>query len=100
MAGAGVAALLMPITMVLTSIGPAAGWIDADRLHGMLSNPFVRVYLFVLISLSLFHAAHRLRFVLIDLGLKPARAAVAVLCYGSALVGTAFAAVFALRFWP
>ena len=73
MGGAGIAALLMPITIFLTSVAVAAGWLTEQRLWNLLGNPLARVYLFVLISLSLFHAAHRLRFVLIDLGLKAAR---------------------------
>jgi fumarate reductase subunit D len=100
MAGAGVAALLMPATIVITSIGVALGWIDEEGLWRLLRSPWVRAYLFVLISLSLFHAAHRLRFVLVDLGLKAIRSAIAVVCYASAVVGTVLAAVLALRLWP
>jgi fumarate reductase subunit D len=100
MAGAGVAAYLMPITILITSVGVARGWLDETGLRNLLANPFVRVFLFVLIFLPLFHAAHRLRFILIDLGLKAARDFIAVLCYGSAIVSTLVAAVVALRIWP
>lgn len=96
-AGAGVSALLMPATIVVTSIAVAAGWIDEERLRALLGNTWVRVYLAVLISLSLFHAVHRIRFVLVDLGLKAIRGPIAVLCYGSALAGTAAALMFLLR---
>jgi fumarate reductase subunit D len=99
MAGAGVSALLMPATIVITSLGVALGWIDEEGLWRLLHNPWVRVYLFILISLSLFHAAHRLRFVLVDLGLKAIRNLIALVCYGSAIVGTVLAAVLALRPW-
>src|SRR5438132_1251609 len=100
MAGAGVAALLMPATILITSVAVALGWIDEGSLWRLLANPFVRLYLFVLISLALFHAAHRLRFILIDLGLKAARNVIAVLCYASAIVGTLLAALLTLRLWP
>ena len=100
MAGAGVAALFMPATIFLTSIGVVLGWIDEEGLTRLLRSPWVRAYLFVLISLSLFHAAHRLRFVLVDLGLKAIRNLVAVVCYTSAIVGSVLAAVLALRLWP
>jgi fumarate reductase subunit D len=100
MAGAGVAAYLMPATILVTSLGVATGWVTEDHLKHLLSNPLVRLYVFLLIFLPLFHAAHRLRFILIDLGLKAARDAIAVLCYGSAIVGTLVAAIVALRIWP
>jgi fumarate reductase subunit D len=97
MAGAGLAAFFMPATIFLTSIAVAAGWLDEDRLWRLLNNPFVRLYVFLLIALPLFHAAHRLRFILVDLGLKAAHKIIAVLCYGSAIVGTVLAALLALH---
>jgi len=96
-AGAGVSALLMPVTIILTSLAVAFGWIDADRMWTLLHHPLARIFLFVLISLSLFHAVHRIRFILVDLGLKQARQAIAVLCYGSAIVGTLLAFFLVLR---
>jgi fumarate reductase subunit D len=52
------------------------------------------------ISLPLFHWAHRFRYILEDLGGKPLRSIIAVACYGSAMVGTLLAAVLVLRLWP
>ena len=97
-AGGMVAALLMPITILLTSIGVAAGWVTENHLRSLLANPLARLYLFVIISLPLFHWAHRFRFTLVDLGLKSARGIIAVLCYGSAICGTILAAFFLVRF--
>ena len=54
----------------------------------VLCQPLVKVYLFVLIALPLYHCFHRLRFILEDLGIHGFRAPIAVLCYGSAIVGT------------
>lgn len=97
-AGAGISALLMPITIFLTSLGVRPfGFLDEQRLWTVLHHPLTRICLFVLISLSLFHAVHRFRFILIDLGLKAARNAIAVICYGSAVVGTLVAAVLLLH---
>jgi fumarate reductase subunit D len=53
----------------------------------------------VLISLPLFHWAHRFRFTLVDLGLKAAKGPIAIFCYGSALAGTVIAAFVLLRIW-
>jgi fumarate reductase subunit D len=95
--GGLLSALLMPITLVLTSLAVAFGWIDAERMYGLMHHPLVRIYLFVLISLSLFHALHRIRFLLVDFGLKQAREAIAVVCYGSAIVGSIIALFLVLR---
>jgi fumarate reductase subunit D len=96
-AGGMVAALLMPVTVLLTSLGVALGWLTEDRLRALLANPLVRLYLFVLIALPLFHWAHRFRFTLVDLGLKSLHGVLAVLCYGSAIIGTVLAAVLLIR---
>jgi fumarate reductase subunit D len=97
-AGGMVAALLMPITIILTSITVAAGWITEQKLFDLLAHPLTKLYLFVLIAFPLFHWAHRFRFTLVDLGLKSARSAIAVLCYGSAILGSILALVFLFRY--
>ena len=94
------AAFLMPILIILTSMAVAADWLTEERFWTLLSNPRVRGYLFVVISLSLFHWAHRFRYILEDLGGKPLRSLIAVACYGSATIGTLLAAVLVLRLWP
>lgn len=96
-AGAGIAALFMPITIVVVGLLTALHAIDANRLYVILNNPVVRVYLFILISLSLFHAAHRIRYVLVDLGLKAAAYGISLVCYGLAVVGTVLTALAALH---
>jgi fumarate reductase subunit D len=95
-AGGTVAALLFPIHFFLTGIAYPLGWIEAPRyevLHRLVEHPVVRLYLFVLISLPLFHWAHRFRYTLYDgLQLKHLTVFIAVLCYGAALLGTAMSA--------
>jgi fumarate reductase subunit D len=57
-----------------------------------------RIYLFVLISLPLFHGAHRFRYTLYDgLKLKHLTLLIVIMCYGSALLGTVAAAVLLWR---
>jgi fumarate reductase subunit D len=102
-AGGMVAALLMPVTMLLTSVLLALGWVQASgegSLWQLMSKPLPRLYLFVVIAFPLFLWAHRFRFTLVDLGLKAGRGAIAVVCYGAALLGTVFAGLLLLRVWP
>lgn len=95
-AGGTVAALLFPVHLFLTGLAFPLGWLEAPRyesVYGLLSHPLTRLYLFVLISLPLFHWAHRFRYTLYDgLQLKHLTELIAVLCYGTALAGTAMAA--------
>jgi fumarate reductase subunit D len=52
-----------------------------------------RLYLFVFVSLPLFHWAHRFRYTLYDgLQVKHLTALIVVFCYGTALAGTVMAA--------
>ena len=95
-AGGTVAALLFPVHLFLTGLAFPLGWLDPPRhesLHRLLANPLVAFYVLVLISLPLFHWAHRFRYTLYDgLQLKHLTELIAVLCYGAALLGTAAAA--------
>jgi fumarate reductase subunit D len=95
-AGGTVAALLFPIHLFITGLAVPLGWLEPPRyeaVHGLLRHPLTRVYVLVLVSLPLFHWAHRFRYTLYDgLQLKHLTTLVAVLCYGTALAGTAMAA--------
>ncbi len=97
MGGAMVAALLMPILVIITGLALPFGMVTDDQMWTVLQNPWARCILFIVISLSLFHGFHRLLYLLIDLGLKKARPALSVVCYGSAIVGTTLAALIALH---
>lgn len=101
-AGGFVAALLLPVTILLFGWSIPIGGIPADavtpaRLHALLGNPVVKLYLLVLISLPLFHWAHRFRYLVFDLGVQGARMPIAVLCYGAAILGTLAAALTLLK---
>lgn len=95
-AGGVVAAMLLPIHLLLFGLAFPLGWLDGpgyERLLGMLRHPITRVYLFVLCSLPLFHWAHRFRFTLYDgLQIKHLNELINIFCYGGAFVGTAVAA--------
>jgi succinate dehydrogenase subunit D len=92
-AGGTVAALFVPIHILVHGILLPVGLVPEaavsyERMRALLQSPWVRLYLFFLISLPLFHWAHRFRFLLEDLGLRRGQTAVAVLCYGTAIVVT------------
>ncbi len=96
-AGGMVAALFLPITVLLTGIAIPAGLISEQGLYNLVHHPLTRLYLFVIIFLPLFHGAHRILLTLVDLGFRALRPALAVLLYGGAIVGTVLAAVFLVR---
>src|SRR5213593_5251396 len=85
-AGGTVAALLFPIHILLTGLAVPLGWVNApsyESVLGLVRNPVTRLYLFVFISLPLFHWAHRFRYTLYD-GLQ--------VKHLTALIGTVMAA--------
>jgi fumarate reductase subunit D len=96
--GGTVAAFLIPVHLFFLGLAVPLGLFHAPRYESVLArshHPLARVYLFVLISLPLFHWAHRFRYTLYDgLKLKHLTELIAAICYGSALVGSAAAAYF------
>ena len=94
-AGGVVAAFLIPLHIFLMGLAWPMGLVslEFDKVQALLANPLVRLYCFVLISLPLFHWAHRFRFILVHLGLKNIKTLLAVLCYGAAIAGTVVAGV-------
>ncbi len=98
-AGGMVAALLVPIHVVLTGIAVPLGWVPAEafghRMHALVSHPLTKLYLFVLLSLPFFHCFHRIRHTLYDTGWRGYQTPIAVICYGAAVIGTV-ATVFVL----
>ncbi|HEV2218662.1 MAG TPA: fumarate reductase subunit FrdD [Candidatus Dormibacteraeota bacterium] len=93
-AGGVTAALLLPVHIVVQGIlGPLGVVPVVDRHYdtwvNVLGNPLVKLYLLVLIALPFFHFAHRLRYLLVDLGVPAARGVpVQVVFYGGAVVVT------------
>jgi fumarate reductase subunit D len=98
-AGGVLAALVLPVLVVLFGLAFPLQWLAPPRhadLLAALASPLTRVIIVVLITLSLFHAAHRFRYTLYDgLQIKHLNELVRLFCYGGALLGTA-AAVYVL----
>ena len=94
--GGMIAALVFPILLFLFGLAIPLGWLSAPSYESLLSlvrHPLVRLVLFGLCSLPLFHGAHRFRFTLYDgLQIKHLNELIAVFCYGSAVAGTVLAA--------
>lgn len=97
--GGIIAAVFLPILIVLFGLAIPLGLLQADynHLHAVVSHWLTRLVFLGLIVLLLFHAAHRFRATLQD-GLQLRRVAtpIAVLCYGAALVGSAAALLIVL----
>ena len=95
-AGGVVAALVLPVLLVLFGVAIPLGWVEApDHAHllAVLRNPLTRLALIGVSALALVHAAHRLRFTAEHaFQLRRYDAIIATVCYGGALVGTAAAA--------
>ena len=101
-AGGTVAALLVPVSIVLTGLAAPLGWggsaFQHARMATLVSHPIARLYLFVLITLPWFHAAHRIRYGVAE-GLRLHRAGrqLAAICYGTASVGAVLALLVVVR---
>jgi fumarate reductase subunit D len=89
-AGGGMlSAFFLPVLILLTGLAMPLGWVEPPSYEAALSllkHPLTRLFLLLLISLSMFHWAHRFRFTLYDgLQLKHLHTLIAVLCYGTAI---------------
>jgi len=91
-AGGVLSAFFVPVLIFLFALAFPLGWIVSpshEELQSLLLSPISKLFLFVLIFLSLFHWAHRFRFTLYDgLQVKHLNELIAVICYGAALIGT------------
>jgi fumarate reductase subunit D len=95
-AGGVLAALFLPVLVLLFGLAFPLGWVSApsyEHLVTVLRHPLTRVLVFLLCTLALFHAAHRFRYTLYDgLQIKHLYEVVNPFCYGGAIVGTVVAA--------
>ncbi len=98
--GGMLAALLLPAIALALWVAPPLGWAEAvgyQELRALVAHPITRLSAFVLISLSLFHWAHRFRYTLYDgLQLYHLERLIAVITYGLA---TALTGVSAYALW-
>lgn len=91
-AGGTLSAFFVPILIFLYGLAFPLGWFaepSYEELQSLIASPITKLFLFVLIFLSMFHWAHRFRFTLYDgLQVKHLNELIAVICYGGALFGT------------
>jgi fumarate reductase subunit D len=94
-AGGIVAALLLPIHILLFGLVFPLGLLSSPDYQGLLAlvrHPLTRIYLFILCSLPLFHWAHRFRYTVSDgLQVKHLSAPIVVVFYAAAIYGTVLA---------
>ena len=92
--GGVIAAIFLPVHILVQGIlGPLGIVPVVDRHYdtwvSVIGNPIVKLYLLVVIALPFFHFAHRLRYLLVDLGMPAARSLPAqAIFYGAAIVVT------------
>tara|TARA_Y100000031_G_C7922950_1_gene249146 strand:- start:61 stop:423 length:363 start_codon:yes stop_codon:yes gene_type:complete len=92
--GGVVAALLVPFHIFMDGLAVPLGLVDEsavsfERMHDLLTHPLAKLYLLVLVILPLFHAAHRIRFSLYELGIRDFQVSMDLLCYGGAIIAAA-----------
>jgi fumarate reductase subunit D len=91
--GGVIAAVFLPVLVLLFAFALPFGWVDPSYAHieALVDNPITRIVLFLLFVPMLVHAAHRFRYTLYD-GLQiKAKFLVAVACYGGAMALAALA---------
>jgi fumarate reductase subunit D len=100
-AGGVAAAMFLPVLMFIFAVAVPLGLVSApgyDHLHDVLASPVTILVAFGVLTLSLFHWAHRFRFTLYDgLQIKHLNELVALLCYGGAVVGSVVTAYVLLQ---
>ena len=93
-AGGTLTAFVTPILVLLTLLQPSG--LSYESMHALASHWAGKVLLVVVIFLSLWSAAHRMRITAYDLGVR-ADTLVAALVYLAALGGTGAAIYYLLR---
>ena len=97
-AGGVLSAMFLPVFVVISGlILPSQstenpGRAPYEHIYGIVSWWPVRVLLLGVIGLAFFHAAHRIRHVLNDLGWRHHTAPLNLVCYGGAFAGAGTAA--------
>lgn len=95
-AGGMIVAFLMPVLIIITGFVVPAGGIEFEQLDNLFGNWLVRLIIFGVAFFTFFHAAHRIRHTLKDLGLRSVATPLTVVCYLAALAGSAWAAIVVL----
>ncbi len=92
-----ITALIVPAHILVEGVLGPLGWVPyPDHTYAsfaaMLSNWLVKLYLLVLFATSFYVFAHRVRYLLLDLGVRSGKLVFGLLLYGLAAVGTVVAA--------
>jgi fumarate reductase subunit D len=91
-AGGVLAALVLPVLVLLFGLAFPLGWLAAPsyaHLLGLVHPVLVRLAFWVFAVLCLLHWAHRFRYTLYDgLQVKHLDEVINLLCYGGALLGS------------
>jgi fumarate reductase subunit D len=98
-AGGTLTAFVTPALIALTllaGLGQVPEALSYERLHAFAAHWLGKAAFVVVIGLSLWSAAHRLRITCYDLGVR-ADAAIAAIVYAWALAGTGAAVLYLLR---
>src|SRR5256712_13214561 len=105
--GGFITAFLFPIPVFLLFVAPVFGLWPTDpaayaTFAAQWQEPSVRIFFFALIGGSLFHGTHRLKFMLVDAGLRGPgiEAALDLLLHAIAILRTLRAPYYAVRRWP
>lgn len=88
-AGGAISAIFLPALLLFTGIAFPLGWIEPSHeyLRSLLDPWYSRLLILAIISLSLFHWAHRFRFTLHEgLQLQAYDKLIASICYGVSVV--------------
>jgi succinate dehydrogenase subunit D len=95
-AGGVVSAFMVPVFLFVFFLAPGLRIAHAPSYENLIwlsSLPLVRLFLFIVCAMSLFHWAHRFRFTLYDgLQVKHLNELIFTFCYGGAALGTVIAA--------
>ena len=91
-AGGVIIALLIPILIVITGFIIPAEEIEFSRIEDVFGNPLIRLIVLGVSFFTFFHAAHRIRHTLKDLGLRRIAKPISVVSYLAAVAGTIWAA--------
>ncbi len=94
-AGGAISALFLPVLLFFTGLAFPLGWIETSQasLKDLIDPWYSRLLILAIISLSMFHWAHRFRFTLHEgLQLKSYDKLISVFCYGASIVITGISA--------
>lgn len=94
-AGGAISAIFLPVLLLFTGIAFPLGWMapSYEHLRDLIDPWYSRLLILAIISLSLFHWAHRFRFTLHEgLQLQAYDKLIAAICYGVSVVVSGIAA--------